>query len=1024
MVVETGSEKLLHELQEKYKKLTEYRNTLKWKWFQGHLDGSEKESVDDSSWPNVDLPFQWDPTKGDAWLRCEVVIPDMVEGVDLRGSKVEIFSSAMITGGEIFVDSRLVLKEKYWTDFRGPRILVTDKAEPGDKHLIAIHGFEIRPVPRGEKAGIPRMYLSYEAVDRLAFEIDSFVHELDFATLLPNSEERVERLVREFDTDVFQKDVLALVREIERARQGLSVLSDEAKRFKVYLIGHAHIDMNWLWPWDETVNVIRRDFSTVVSLMDKYPDLHFSQSQAVTYKAVEERYPNLFEQIKRKVHSGNWDITASMWVEADLNMIGSESLVRQILYSKRYLRDRFGFEPSVCWEPDTFGHIWTLPQVLKRSAINGYYFMRCGRGLPLFRWQGPDGSEVLAFNSVYNNSVTPKNIVETAKTFYQKYGLRTSMFVYGVGDHGGGPVVEDINATYAMRTKPTMPSIEFGSTHRFFQEVSGSKANIPVVNDELNFTFDGCYTTHGDTKRYNRICERDLLNAERFSVISGNSPRAKINNCWEKTLFNQFHDILDGSGYGETYAYSNDLAREALSMTEGIIKDALQRICDEIAFSRDQVSVVVFNPLPWDRKDVVRLSMSGMSIPKDPAVFDHKGKESPVQVDGGQLTFIADVPSLGYSTYYLAEGSGAEEIRSNELILENEFLKVEIDKDSAAMKSLFDKEISRVVFNFHRDEATRPVYSNLFQILHEAPHGMSAWAIGDITHIDNLRKGARIESVVKGPVFSKISFRHNFRDSVIIQEIILYSGLRRVDFRTKIDWNEIGGADIDGPMLKVSFSPMLENSVATFEIPFGSITRVPDGRETPALRWADISDAAYGVSVLNDCKHGYDVQGNTIRMTLLRTSYSPDPNPDQGHHELLYSLYPHSNDWKTALSFRKGYEIDHPLTPLLVPKPTKNNGSLPEEASFIKITPDNIVMSCLKISEDSDDVILRLYDATGDGAEAEISIKDIIGAREVDLLEKDVSDVSLSSGMIKIRMNPHEIRTVRIKVSSKALSPL
>ncbi|HYA21950.1 MAG TPA: glycoside hydrolase family 38 C-terminal domain-containing protein, partial [Thermoproteota archaeon] len=878
------------------------------------VEGAHEKGFDDTGWESRTLPIAWDPTHGDCWLRFKLVVPDRVSGIDVAGSKIEIASGIMTVGAEVFVDGDLVLKEGYWTDFRGPRIILTQKAVPGDTHVVAIRAFNLLPISKGAKAGIPRIDLAYESVERIAFEIDSFCEELDFATILPKGKNLVKRVSREFDSDAIAKGSEPLLREIEAARSKLSVLTKYAKQFKVHLIAHSHIDMNWLWPWQDTFRVVQRDFSTITSLMDRYPDLHFSHSQVATYKATEDSDPELFERVKQKVKSGNWDVTAATWVEADLNMGGTEAMVRQILYAKRYIEEKLGFESRVCWEPDTFGHPATLPQILRQGNLPYYYHMRCGKGYPMYWWEGPDGSKVLAFNSVYNNTVTPANLVQVAKEFYRTYGLRTSMFVYGVGDHGGGPTVEDINAAHLIQAKPTLPDATLSSTHSYFDEISKQKPKLPTVKGELNFIFDGCYTTHGDIKRYNRKCERLLVDAEKLSAMAGLSPKKELLEAWRKMLFNQFHDILDGSAVGETYVHAAETAQQVIETADGITRDSVSKIAQSVKLSSSGLPIIVFNTLSWDRKDVVRVKVAKDLIPGHPHVVDAQGRESAVQVDGGTLIFIAEVPSLGYNTYYLSEGEqGDRALVSDKLVLENDTLRAELDGKSGAVKGLYDKQNGRLVIKSPREEATMSVMSNLLQVLYEAPVGMSAWVIGQISRIENLLEGARIEILDRGPVRARVRVTHEHGRSKIVQDTTIYSGIPRIDFQTSIDWGEIGNEETEAPMLKASFTPLLGATQATFEVPFGHVIRPADGREVPALRWIDLSDNTYGVSLLNDSKYGFDVSGNTMRITLVRSGYNPDPTPDLGKHEILYSLYPHKGDWKKGMVFRRGYEINHPL---------------------------------------------------------------------------------------------------------------
>ncbi|MEM3745375.1 MAG: glycoside hydrolase family 38 C-terminal domain-containing protein, partial [Candidatus Bathyarchaeia archaeon] len=815
-----------------------------------------------------------------------------------------------------------------------------------------------------------------------------------------------------------------LLDEIDRIRMKLSPLSTEAKKFKVHLVAHAHIDMNWLWPWEDTVNTIKSTFSTMVDLMDKYSDFHFSQSQAITYKVVEENFPDLFERIRRHVNRGNWDITASMWVEADLNMAGTEALLRQFLYAKHYIRDKFGVEPEVCWEPDTFGHIWTLPQILRKFGVKYYYFMRCSKGHPVFWWEGPDGSRVLAFTSVYINFVAPRNIVDLALDLYERYGLKTSMFVYGAGDHGGGATIDDIENAYEMRKKPTLPDIVFSSTHEFFnelrREIEERDLFIPVISDELQFTFDGCYTTHGDIKKYNRLCESMLIDSEKMHVITGSSGGNSFKKLWLNVLFNQFHDILDGSGSSEAYVYPRELYRETVEAAKDLINAAVDRFSRKIKFSRDGIPIIVFNTLSWDRVDVVRVKVPRHLLPKNAVAISYDGKERrPVQIHEDEILFLACAPSMGYKVYYIVEGNRSDEtiLSAHHNLLENYYFKIEVNNVSGTIRTLYDKVNERFVLKEERYPHTKPVFSNLMQVLYEVPHPMSAWIIGPISRVENLVEGAKMEIVEEGPVRATIKISWKHRSSAITQYISLYDGLPRIDFRMLIDWQEVADDKTDAPMLKVSYTPILNRSRATFEIPFGYIERVPDGTEYPALRWVDLSDGEYGLSIISTCKHGFDVKGNTVRMTLVRTSYSPDPKPDQGVHEVTYALYPHKGDWRRALTFRVGWELNHPLIAYVVLN-RGGNGSVGEEMSLINIKPSNIVVSCFKEAEKESGLILRFYDASGEGGSAEIQFNfDVKEVYEADLMEEPLRPLEILDNKIKLEIRPFEIKTLLIKQS-------
>ncbi|MEM1581792.1 MAG: glycoside hydrolase family 38 C-terminal domain-containing protein [Candidatus Bathyarchaeia archaeon] len=997
--------------------MTNYRNQISWKIFQGEASEAYKPTFDDSSWRVISLPMFFDARKGGAWIRCRITVPEEIEGIKISGSTVKFYSSAILDKSELFVDGRMILKSDYWMELRGPKIILDENAKPGQTFIIAVHVF-----PKYEAIEIPQFFVSYSNIERVSFEIESFIEEIRFAKFLDR--ELTEKVLREFDLKAFDGNALNLIKEIEKARERLSVLSQKAKEFKVYLVAHAHIDMNWLWPWEDTLRTIKETFSTMIKLMNKYDDFHFSQSQAVTYKVVEENFPSLFDAIKQNVKKGNWDITASMWVEADLNMAGTEALLRQFLYARDYINQKFGVKPKVCWEPDTFGHIWTLPQILRKYGIKYYYFMRCGKGHPIFWWEGPDGSRVLAFTSVYNNTVTPKNIVDLVLELYERYGLKSSMFVYGAGDHGGGATVEDIEATYEMQKKPALPELLFSSTSEFFEqaerEIEEKGLIIPVVNDELQFTFDGCYTTHGDIKRYNRLCESLLIDAEKICVITSLHKNNYLKDSWLKMLFNQFHDILDGSGSAEAYNYPRKLAQETIEAVTNFINSTIKTFSERLRFSGDGIPIIVFNTLSWDRIDLVRVKIPMSLLPKNAVAVSYDGKDMcPIQVCGDEVIFLARVPSMGYRVYYIVGGNYEKisELRAYRNLLENEHFRIEVNEFSGTLRSLYDKSGKRFVFKEVRYPDTKPVFSNLMQILYEVPHPMSAWVIGPVSSIKNLIKDANLELIEDGPVRATLKISWRYHNSKITQYISLYGGMSRIEFRLLIDWQEVADDKTESPMLKVSYTPILNKAKATFEIPFGYIERIPDGTEYPALRWVDLSDNEYGLGLINNCKYGFDVNGNTVRMTLIRTSYSPDPRPDQGEHEILYALYPHKGDWKSSLTFRVGCELNHPLIAHAVLNSKGTDGYLlEEEKSLLKVKPDNIVVSCCKKSEDSDDLIIRIYDATGEGANAELYFNFIVKeAYETDLMETPIKPLKSQGKIIQIRVNPFEIKTLRIK---------
>jgi len=372
----------------------------------------------------------------------------------------------------------------------------------------------------------------------------------------------------------------------------LKPMEARAKKKTVHLIGHAHIDMDWFWSIEETHDLVRRDFGTMTQIMEEIPDFTFSQSQCATYEMAEKLYPEIFEKMKKFIKSGNWDITASTWVEGDMNMSSGEAITRHLLYSKRYHKEKFGIEPKIIWCPDTFGHSGNVPQIARKAGIDYYFFMRCGRqrqalgdnmdlfakygsNKPVFWWEGIDGSRVMAYNMMYNSDMNTSSVLNITSMLEDKYGLDNSMYVYGTGDHGGGPTRRDIKRAKQIDSFPTAPKVKFSTTHAFFDSVV--KENVPsitVEKGELNFVFDGCYTTHADIKKYNRKGENLLVSTEILATIGSlygsEYDKSELEKCWKAILFNQFHDIFDGSGVKATYAYSSKIAEKALNSLKSI----------------------------------------------------------------------------------------------------------------------------------------------------------------------------------------------------------------------------------------------------------------------------------------------------------------------------------------------------------------------------------------------------------------------------------------------------------------------
>ena len=537
--------------------------------------------------------------------------------------------------------------------------------------------------------------------------------------------------------------------------------------YTAHLVGHAHIDLSWLWRWEETVHDIGVEtFRGTLAQMARMPGLTFAQSQPAIYEAIEKDYPDLFADIRRSVRAGTWLPVGGMWAEPDLNMPDGEALARQLLYGKRYFLDKFGVDVKVGWNPDAFGHNAQLPQILSRAGLTSYVFERCAPPkTPAFRWEAKDGSALLAFVPPGWYLLNLKDGVgDVLAGVAGQTPLKDFLILYGEGDHGGGPRDSDLEAIRRYEKDKDQPRFVFSTPDAFFAKVEAAKADLPVVRGELNFTFPACYTTQTETKKNNRKAEALLLTAEKFSALAAGGgyrdyyPERDLDEAWKIVLRNQFHDILDGSSIGPVYEETNRAYREAFERGQRALDFSLETLVSAIDTRGEGTPVVVFNPLHWTRTDPVTAETSVVGSPAGLKLTDPKGGDVPVQVlerrERGSTTrfryvFLArEIPSFGYKLYR-ASGTDAAVAANPALTaapdsLENEFLRVAIDPKTGDLASVFDKKLDRELL-------AGP--GNVLQAITDEPETMSAWELGLKEPLGTVGEaGAKIELAERGPV--------------------------------------------------------------------------------------------------------------------------------------------------------------------------------------------------------------------------------------------------------------------------------
>lgn len=945
-------------------------------------------------------------------------------------------------------------------------------------------------------------------IDRLSSLLERLNTELDFAEgflkLHPDaacqSEVKSARdLIARRSLDLTSASADDFVSECEGM---LKKTASKLKSVTVHMVSHAHIDMNWMWSYDETVAVALDTFATMLRLMDTYPDFTFSQSQASVYRIVQKYNPDMLRRIAEKVHEGRWEVSSATWVEHDKNMSAGETQIRQVLYAKKFFKEIFGLDYDdikLDFEPDTFGHSVNVPAILSGVGVKYYYHCRAYMGNKLYRWQAPNGGELLCYlekTDWYNWDVTPKSIADAALREIKDTGLSDVLRVYGVGDHGGGPTVRDIEAILKVASWPVFPTVKFSTYSNYFSRAEAARDKTPLFTGEHNFVFTGCYTSQSDIKRGNRYAEKNLVQAETFAslahVISDDFkyPGDNLTSAWEHTLFNQFHDILPGSGVSETRRYAMGKYQEVFAAASSTQKAALAVIANRIDTSSLQEIAgantdacdralgagvgfwqstksssapcvdgngcrmfTVFNPSAFERSEVVEAVLWDMNAEGGLAVKDSSGSEVAFQIiehDGKYwghtfrviLFEASNIPALGYKSFVVYEDkSKPKDVPDTwdarledpvNLALENDHLKLALDSVSGGIASLIIKDQNlELVPNGER--------TALFRIIDESDvfdGGMSSWIVGSYAKTEpidgvkfaNLPKQPYERFVekftlrrVKGPLRNGYAWSCEIRGSKMLVGIYLDKGSESVRIDCKCDWLEKGTKNSFVPQLNMTVPLAIKNTIHKFEVPFGEVTRTERNLDMPALRWVDMSGkhaltgADVGVTLMTDSKYGFRITDDSVSVSLIRSSYDPDPYPEYGEHRFSMALVPHQGAYETASSYSEASAFDQPL---VVFQNTAHQGSMPVDASLIEIKNSNIVLTALKKQEDGNGIILRLCEVSGKDTNAEIVVSSCLlgsGSKFVrtDSLERPAGEaVKLIDGVLKMKVAANDVVTI------------
>ncbi|GAC1435183.1 MAG: alpha-mannosidase [Terriglobales bacterium] len=993
------------------------------------------------------------------WLRTWVVIPRFLNGYDLTGSRIWMQSWKDADVAVYFNGQRVAAGEDL-----DPVVLFAS-AKPGDRALVAV-----RIARTDDPKWLPETVLKCDPAPGRPSPREMYTEFVSAALLIPHlandvpaSYSVLEKAIGDVDLQALQRNNQQKFDEMLRASQrDLAPIQTTVRQSTFYLAGNSHIDSAWLWPWTETVEVVKRTFQSALQLMAEYPRFTYTQSAAQYNEWIAEKYPSINAEIKQRVKEGRWELVGGMWVEPDLNMPNGESLVRQLLIGQRLWQKLYGVTAKVGWNPDSFGYNWQLPQIYKKSGIDYFVTQKLSWNevnplpLKLFWWQSPDGSKVLSYfpHSYGNEDLSPIRLSnDLVKARRQVPGMTELMDLYGVGDHGGGPTraIVDQGVSW-MQPDKIIPTMKFASAKTYFNDIEKKvSANsptwnyetvaqgvgafptpgpgevmIPTWNDELYLEHHrGTYTTQARQKQNLRNSEVWMLDAEKYASLAwlyGEPyPTAALNEAWKKTLFNQSHDLAAGSGIGVIYREAEHDYDQVHWSTNEVSSKALHAIQARVNTSGAGVPVLVFNPLAWPRSGLVQVDVQMPTWVSGVTVLDAKKVVLPSEIlsrDRQTNTYhlliqARGVPSLGYEVLHLVPGKRhfASDLRTTGMTIENSALRVVVDPHNGCIMSIYQKAK-------HFEALAPGTCGNQLQMFNDTPKADDAWNIdfGTLDHFTPLLQADSVTMEQQGPVRAIIRVARKWHSSTIVQHIMLTAGSDQVEVANEIDWHETH------ILMKAAFTLAASDKSATYEIPFGTIKR-PTTRdnsweqaqfEVPALQWADLSNRHAGVSLVNESKYGYDCAGNVLRLTLLRSPVEPDPEADRGHHRFSYSLYPHLDDWKTALTVRRGYEYNNKLKALQV---HSHSGSLPPEYSFFDLQSSNLVLTAVKKAEDAEGLILRFYEYQGKNSSARIRVPaGARSARLTNLMEEPTGEpLSIArSGGITVPVHPYEIVSIRI----------
>ena len=999
------------------------------------------EPVDDS-WQTLSPPCNWGGWNRNYTMRAAFTIPAEWDKSQLFALYFSLGSTDVwdFTHPEnlLYIDG----KEISAVDINHQTVYIPAEFCDGKEHQIAMHGYtgrwDIHDHDPGATMFMENNYLAQIdqptrdllALMRVASETAQRLDAKDFARIriLDALNSAQLKLHSSYSPcDAFYASVPAamevLQTELKKAGSAIDV--------ELSAIGHSHIDVAWLWRLEQTKRKCGRSFNTVLALIKEHPEYIFTQSQPQLYEYVREEYPELFKGIQQAVKDGNWEIIGGMWVEADCNLTGSEALARQFLYGHRFFEKYFGkdTESPILWLPDVFGYSANLPQLIKQAGLDYFFTIKLSwsqfNRMPYdsFWWQGIDGTQILthmgstrtdmtARGVTYTGMATPEEVMNTWESCNQQEHHQNIMTCFGHGDGGGGPTREMLENIKIMNDFPGLPKVKHDKAIDFFHKLEKNSGDrLPKWVGELYLEYHrGTYTSQAKNKLANRRSEFNLHDAEFLAsyanIVDSNFkyPKEQLEHAWKLICLNQFHDIIPGSSIAEVYVDSMVQYQEITEIAASSVNDSLTAIAAQTGGD-----IIAANPTSFTRSDYLLLDcelQDSQSVKApDGTVLPIQATADGVLIDCGTLTPYSITPLQIVNDSAAAPSS----MTISESLLENDFIRIELNA-AGDITRILDKANDRELIPSGE-------IANQFIAFEDRPLRWDAWDV-DIYYQEKTNyaePATTIKIVEDGPLRITLEITRTILSSTYTQKISLSANSPQIDFTTTIDWQE------RSMLLKAAFPLELLSDQATYEIQWGNVKRPTHSNtswdwakfESCAQKWVDLSETNYGVSLLNDCKYGHDIHDNIMRITLLKSGIYPDPKADEGVHTFTYCLLPHSGPVGSD-TINAAYALNDPIIGFRSDSTPAESKSL---QSFISTDSDNVVIETVKLAEDSDSIIVRLYESLGQRSTAKLTTAfDLKACYISDLLENQLDQVPVTDNSVDIKLTPFKIVTLKLEL--------